>query len=139
MATQNMKDNVATDEVLAETYKTNRDGLVNVATRLKNRGNLTSKSRLATLSSTPSNYTDPDTRENYPGPWFYYPVGRSKAEGVRDLRKLAQEIGAKYVDFVAPDIEGTLMGDYLKDNLPLFEALHKLHSSEPFERSEERR
>lgn len=129
--TDRMKGEVTKPAALELANQTNRDALLSFAGILQANGHLKERSVIGTLSSTISDYTDPDNPEGFPGPWLYYPIGISKAQGVQGLRDIAKSTGASHIDFVAPEIEGTGVGDFFGKLNPIFEAINEL-SGEPF-------
>lgn len=131
-ATQAMREIMTTQNALEFANQTNVAAPIKLAQYLAEKGHLDSSSTIAVLSSSISKYTDPDNIDKYPGPWLYYPVGRSKAEGAQKLKALSEELGATYLDFVAPYIKGTGMGDFFVNLQPVFEALYKLDSKDKF-------
>lgn len=77
---------------------------------LQQNGHITRDSVVLTTSSSISHNARPHDTDAYPGPFFYYTVAHSKQEGVEKLRTSVTEAGARFVDFVAPEIEDTAVG-----------------------------
>jgi len=132
-ATEAMREFTTTESALAFANETNTEAPIKLAEHLVKNGHLDSSSTIAVLSSSISKYTNPNNIDMYPGPWFYYPVGRSKAEGAHRLKALSERLGATFIDFVAPYITGTMAGDFFVGFEPVLEALHKIESEDRFE------
>ena len=132
-ATDIMREFTTAESALAFANETNIEAPIRLAEHLVNNGHLNSSSTIAMLSSSISKYTDPYNIDIYPGPWFYYSVGRSKAESAHRLKALSEKLGATFIDFVAPYIAGTGVGDFFAGLEPVFEALHKIESKDGFE------
>lgn len=131
-ATKEMREFTTTESALAFANETNIEAPIKLAEHLVKNGHLDFSSTIAVLSSSISKYTNPYNIDIYPGPWLYYPVGRSKAEGAHKLKALSEKLGATFIDFVAPYIIGTGMGDFFVGFEPVFEALHKIKSKDKF-------
>ena len=131
-ATDAMRESMTAESALALANETNTEAPIKLAEHLVENGHLDSSSTIAVLSSSISKYTNPYNIDIYPGPWLYYPVGRSKAEGAHKLKALSEKLGANFIDFVAPYITGTGMGNFFVRFEPVFEALHKIESKDKF-------
>lgn len=131
-ATEDLHSFMITEDALSLANATNVEAPLRVADELVKRGHLTSSSTVAVLSSTISKYTDPYDIDKYPGPWLYYPVGRSKAEGADRLKTLAGDVGSTFIDFIAPDIMGTGVGELFAKFISVYEALYKIDSADEF-------
>ncbi len=131
--TKAMHESMITESALVPANKTNIKAPIELAEHLVKNRHLKSSSMIAVLSSSISKYTDPCNIDKYPGPWFYYPVGRSKAEGTHKLKALSEKLGATFIEFVAPCITGTKMGDFFVRFEPVLEALCKIESKDKFE------
>lgn len=121
--TQDIRTIVTADKAFLLANRVNRDAPYELGQMLAQNRNLVPGSVIATLSSVISNYTNPGSPEDYPGPWLYYPIGVSKAEGVWRMQALTQQTGAKHVDFVAPEIERTDVIRLFENILPYLQAL----------------
>lgn len=119
--TNEIKGIVSTDAAFALANCINRDAPIELARMLMKGNHLVPGSRIVTLSSSISDYTDPD----YPkyGPCIYRPVGHSKAQGTRGLREIAQSTGAFFIDVVAPEIEGTTVIGLFNSIQPALQSL----------------
>ena len=133
-ATAAIKKAVTQSDAMKLADDTNNYAPVKLAELLVERGHINEGSTVAVLSSDMSKRTDPrlEHLDEYPGPWTYYPIGRSKAEGSLHLQDLAKQTDAHFIDFIAPDIVGTDVGKFFTDMLPLYEALHALDSKDEF-------
>jgi len=131
-ATEAMRESMTAENALAFASEINTEAPIRLIEHLVKNRHLDSSSTIAVLSSSISKYTDPYNIDTYPGPWLYYPVGRSKAEGAHKLKALSEKLGATFIDFVAPYITGTGVGDFFVGLEPLFEALHRIESKDKF-------
>lgn len=128
--TEEMKKTMLLPSSSAVAYNTNVVAPAEMAETLIENGNLNYQSKIVVLDSTISKYAQEGP---YPGPWFYYPVGITKAMGSLELRRIAARIGAEFYDLIAPGITGTEAGIFFDRFLPVLEALNELDSNEPFE------
>lgn len=114
--TEAVKKIMMRPEVIEAARGTNRWGVLRVLDGLGARGNIISDvTRVETLSSNVSDYTEPGNMGLYLGPYFYPPVGIPKAELVRDLSKMALNGDFIYGDVVAPPVAKTDVGDWAQD------------------------
>ncbi len=120
-ATEEIKSFVQRAEIIKSVLNVNYDGTLGTLKLLENNGHLGPDSTVATLSSVISNSCNPYDRESYQGPWFYYPVAHSKQLAVLELQDRAQKSGFHYVDFVAPEIEGTDVAKLIEKMKPLLD------------------
>lgn len=134
-ATEDLKRIATTPEAMALADETNSHAPTRLAKILVERGHINENSLVGMLSSDMSKRTNPSlTKVNdYPGPWIYYVVGRSKAEGTQEVRELTETAGGRFIDFTAPDITGTDVGKFFTDMQPVYDALQALVTTDKFE------
>ena len=121
--TRDIKAGVTTERALRLANRVNRDAPSELGELLKLNGNLGKGSVIATLSSSISDYTDPNAIESYPGPWMYWPIGSSKAAGMRRMGELADQTGARHLDCISPEIKETDPIKIFNTLLPMLQAL----------------
>ena len=129
--TQELEELMSLPESILTGLHTNADSTLRLARALAENGNINSNSKIVVLDSTISKYAQ--RKSEYSGPWFYYPVGATKADGSLALRDLARITGATFIDFIAPLLRGTDAGDLIDKFRPVFEALNRLSSNESLE------
>lgn len=91
---------------------------------LKEGDHLGSDSVVLNVSSSISDACDPDNRQAFAGPWFYYTVGMSKESGVRALRERVKEIDATHLNVVAPEIFDTGVGQFIDEMMELIKVIN---------------
>lgn len=112
-ATDSIKALTTTQEAIAPAMDVNLKSPLTIFDILAEDDHLGSDSTILNTSSSVSDGFDTEHPENYPGPWFYYTIARSKKEGVLALRQKATEVGAIHLDVVAPEIADTGVGKFI--------------------------
>lgn len=113
--TEAVKKIMMKPEIIEAARETNRWGVLRVFDGLRERENIVpGETRVGTLASNISDYTDPKNMEYYPGPYFYPPVGITKNELTGDLSEMAERGDFIYFDVVAPPVGGTEVGEWGK-------------------------
>jgi len=119
-ATNQIKAITYAQEAMDDATKINVTAPLALYEALRSGGHIGPKSVVATLSSTGSHQAGPGFPGGYRGPNLYYPVADSKAEGVEALAQRAAHDGARFIDFVAPEISDTNVGGIING---LFESI----------------
>lgn len=124
--TDQIRAAVSTEAAMALANATNRDAVIGLGRKLEENGNLREGSVIGTLSSMMSDTAVSGHPELYPGPWLYFPIAQSKADGVKGLGDIALRTGAKHIDSVAGAIDGTDVGNFFGGMQGIFEELHRI-------------
>ena len=121
-ATDKIRQNVLTDNrALRQAMDVNYFGARRVGELLYKNRHLTPKSKILYPSSNISDMTDPNNPEDFIGPWFYWLIGCTKQFAVGYHKGLALATGATFINLVAPEIEGTEVGNMVDNEfVPLF-------------------
>ena len=112
-ATKSIRELVQKDETQAYNMELTT-AMRDIVQLLRRNGHLGNDSTVVTLSSSGSDY-DPDNPSTYHGPGIYLPIAFAKVSLVMALRREAQEDGFRFLDYVAPVVEGTQIAKFFQN------------------------
>lgn len=122
--TEKIKHVVLQEEIQRPAKEVNYTATLALLTLMIQKGHIRHGSRVVTLSSTGSDTYDVDNPDAYPGPWFYLPIAKSKAEAVVAMRRELEKTAAVFLNVIAPEIEGTDVGNLMEQLVPMIEPIY---------------